>query len=80
MKLELHWQILIGLVLGIIFGIIFPSTFKITDSTIASFEQIKKEEDRSELIRVLQSEKKEFEETETELLKRIKPALGPELY
>ncbi len=34
MKLALHWQILIGLILGIAFGIIFPTNFKITDESI----------------------------------------------
>ncbi len=34
MKLALHWQILIGLILGIAFGILFPTNFKITDKSI----------------------------------------------
>jgi Na+/H+-dicarboxylate symporter len=38
MKLELHWQILIGLVLGIIFGIVFPTNFKITDESITELK------------------------------------------
>jgi proton glutamate symport protein len=77
MKLELHWQILIGLILGVVFGVIFPSTYKITDETISKLEQ---KEAPTELIETLQSERRDFEETEAEFLKRLKPFLGPELY
>lgn len=77
MKLELHWQILIGLILGVIFGSVFPTTYKITDKTITQLQQQKLP---PELIQTINSEKKEFEETETKFLKRIKPLLGPEYY
>ncbi|NJO88078.1 MAG: dicarboxylate/amino acid:cation symporter [Chloroflexia bacterium] len=77
MKLELHWQILIGLILGIIFGVVFPTTLKITDETISKLE---KKKAPIQLIQILQSEKEDFEETETEFLKRLKPSLGPEIY
>jgi proton glutamate symport protein len=77
MKLELHWQILIGLILGIIFGVIFPTTLKITDETISKLEKKKFPE---EVIQILQTEREGFEETETEFLKRLKPSLGPENY
>jgi len=77
MKSGLHWQILIGLILGISFGINFPTNYKITDSTITHLE---KEHLPGEIIHILQNEKKDFTETETEFLKRIKPALGPEFF
>ncbi len=77
MKRGLYWQILIGLVFGITFGITFPTNYKITDSTIAHLE---KNHFPGELIHILQNEKREFAETETEFLKRIKPSLGPEFF
>ncbi len=33
-KIQLHWQILIALVLAIVYGIIFPTNYTITDKTI----------------------------------------------
>jgi Na+/H+-dicarboxylate symporter len=77
MKINLHWQILFGLIIGVAFGIIFPTTYKITDDTITEFQNKKYP---PELILILQNEKKDFIETETEFLKRLKPALGPEFY
>ena len=77
MKRGLHWQILIGLIFGVTFGITFPTNYKITDSTISHLE---KNNFDGEFIHILQNEKREFAETETEFLKRIKPSLGPEFY
>jgi proton glutamate symport protein len=77
MKPGLHWKILIGLVFGFVFGIASPTNFKITDTTISHLE---KTHFPTELIPVLQNEKRDFAETETEFLKRIKPALGPEFF
>jgi len=39
MKLALHWQILIGLILGVVFGVVFPTSFKITDKSIAELRE-----------------------------------------
>lgn len=77
MKLELHWQILIGLIIGIVFGIVFPTTQKITDQSISELE---KKNTPIEVLNILKNEAKDFEETENELLQRLKPELGPELY
>jgi len=77
MKRGLHWQILIGLIFGVTFGITFPTTYKITDSTISHLE---KNNFNAEFIHILQNEKRDFAETETEFLKRIKPSLGPEYF
>ncbi len=77
MKSGLHWQIFVGLVLGILFGLFFPTTYKITDDTITEFQSSKSPQ---ELTQLLQNEKREYKETETEFLKRIKPVLGPEYY
>jgi proton glutamate symport protein len=77
MKSGLYWQIMLGLFAGIIFGISFPTTYKITDDTISHFQNGNY---NPNLIQILQSEKKDFKETETEFLKRIKPGLGPEYF
>ncbi|MFN8258672.1 MAG: dicarboxylate/amino acid:cation symporter [Bacteroidales bacterium] len=77
MKNSLYWKILTGFVLGLVFGILFPTNHKITDSTLAYIE---KSGFPGELAHILQNEKKAFAETETEFLKRIKPALGPEYF
>jgi proton glutamate symport protein len=77
MKPGLHWKILTGIVLGLLFGIAFPTNYKITDSTITHFEKLNFP---GELIIILQAERRDFSETETEFLKRIKPGLGPEYF
>ena len=77
MNQGLHLKIFIGLIFGIIFGIVFPTNFKITDNTISQLEKLQVP---GELIHILQNEKREFAETETEFLKRIKPSLGPEFF
>ena len=38
-KIQLHWQILIALILAIIYGIIFPTNYRITDKTIVRLEK-----------------------------------------
>ncbi len=60
MKLKLHGQILIGMVLGILFGIGFPTTYKITDDTIS---QLESEDVPEHVINILKTDKKRFEET-----------------
>jgi len=77
MKIGLQTQIFFGLILGIIFGISFPTTYKITDNTITLFQTGKYP---AELIQILVNERKDFKETETVFIKRIKPSLGPEYF
>jgi len=77
MKPGLHWKILTAMILGLAFGIAFPTNFKITDSAITHFEKLNYP---GELITILQTERRDFAETETEFLKRIKPGLGPEYF
>jgi len=38
-KIQLHWQILIALILAIIYGIIFPTTYSISDQTLKKLEK-----------------------------------------
>jgi proton glutamate symport protein len=77
MNQGLHWKIIVGLLLGLVFGIFFPTNYKVTDNTIY---QLEKQQLPAEVINILQNEKREFAETETEFLKRIKPSLGPEFF
>ncbi|MBN1252788.1 MAG: dicarboxylate/amino acid:cation symporter [Bacteroidales bacterium] len=77
MKIELHWQILIGLIFGIIFGIIFPTNFKLTNEAIARLEE---KQIPSELIFQLKESEKNFVETETEFLKSIHQLIGEKEY
>ncbi len=77
MNAGLHFRIILGLAFGVVFGIVFPTNSKITESTISQLEKLKLP---GEVISILQNEKKEFAETETEFIKRIKPSLGPEYY
>jgi proton glutamate symport protein len=77
MKFGLHWQIFIGILIGITIGISFPTSYKITDKTIAKFQ---KKEYPQELVQILQSESKEYLETETEFVKHIKLALGNDYF
>jgi len=75
MKLQLHWQILIGLILGIIFGITFPTNFKLTNEAINKLEE---KQVASEVILLLKEKEKGFVETETEFLKNINNLIGEE--
>ena len=77
MKLELHWQILIGLVLGIAFGIIFPTTFKITDQTISN---LKKEQVPKEVIEHIAVKKNMVAKTQSEFVKDLKKYLNEDGY
>ena len=38
-KIQIHWQILIALILAIIYGIIFPTTYSISDQTLKKLEK-----------------------------------------
>ena len=38
-KIQLHWQILIGLVLAIIYGIIFPTSYQLQENSIKTFDR-----------------------------------------
>jgi Na+/H+-dicarboxylate symporter len=75
MKFGLQWQIFIGILIGVAIGISFPTSYKITDKTITKFQ---KKQLPQEIIMVLQSESKEYVETETEFIKHINLALGNE--
>ncbi len=77
MKLELHWQILIGLVLGILFGIVFPTNFKITDQTI---NQLKEDQIPSEVIEHIAVNKSQVAKTQSEFVKDLKKGLGDEVF
>jgi proton glutamate symport protein len=75
MKFGLYWQITIGLILGFAFGIAFPSTHKITEQTIREIQQ---KNYPPEVTQIIIHAKSDVKESETEFLKRLKPALGPE--
>lgn len=77
MKLELHWQILIGLVLGILFGIVFPTSFKLTDDSISQLKELKVPESVLDGIVV---HKNKVPKTRTEFLKNIKKDIDPEVF
>ena len=57
-KLQLHWQILIALILAIIFGIIFPTSYKIQDKSFKTLTRYKVEV--SVIDQVSQLEGKEY--------------------
>lgn len=42
-KIQLHWQILIGLLLAIIYGIIFPTSYQIRENSLKEFDRAKVE-------------------------------------
>lgn len=71
-KLDLHWQILIGLVVGVLFGFYFSPTFKLTEDSLYSIEQ---ENIPNELFNDLQKlENKSFSDKES-LEKKIRQAV-----
>jgi len=77
MKFSIQWQIILGIIIGTSFGILFPTSYKITDNTIVEFQ---KTEYPPQISEILKLEKKEYFETKSEFLKRLKPALGSEYY
>jgi proton glutamate symport protein len=77
MKFALQWQIILGIVIGVLFGIFSPTAYKITDKTIS---EIQKKNFPPELVQILQDQRKEYQETETEFIKRIRPAIGSEYF
>ncbi len=77
MKLELHWQILIGLVLGIIFGVVFPTNFKITDDTIT---HLKESEVPSEIVDQIATHKDMIPKTQSEFVKDLNKDIDSETY
>jgi Na+/H+-dicarboxylate symporter len=42
-KIQLHWQILIGLILAIIYGIIFPTSYEIQENSVKTLTKAKVE-------------------------------------
>jgi len=77
MKLELHWQILIGLVLGVLFGIIFPTSFKITDETIS---KLKENQVPNEVIEHVAVKKNKVAKTQSEFVKDLKKDIDEEVF
>ncbi len=77
MKLKLHWQILIGMVLGILFGISFPTTYKITDDTISKLEA---ESLPDNVINVLKTDRKKVEETRETFVSSLSMKFKPQIF
>ncbi|OQX97749.1 MAG: hypothetical protein B6I20_12035, partial [Bacteroidetes bacterium 4572_117] len=77
MKLELHWQILIGLILGIVFGVVFPTNFKVTDDSIANLKGSKVPD---EIIESIVIHKDMVPKTQSEFVKDLKKDINPEVF
>ncbi len=75
-KIELHWQILIALVIGVAYGLFFPTKYKLTYD---SFEKLKNEKIPTEVVIKLQGFQDLHEKSETEFIKSLDKALGADM-
>ncbi|KKL48328.1 hypothetical protein LCGC14_2326590, partial [marine sediment metagenome] len=58
-KIQLHWQILIALIIAIVFGIIFPTSYMIREKSYKSL--IRSKVDPVVLVKIEQLEGVEYE-------------------
>ena len=72
-KIQLHWQILIALILAIIYGIIFPTTYSISDQTLKKLE---KKEVSSRIIYILKPIENLVYHTRAEFISEIETKIG----
>ncbi|MFP4469385.1 MAG: dicarboxylate/amino acid:cation symporter [Bacteroidales bacterium] len=76
-KIELHWQILIALILAIVYGIVFPTKYVIDD---ASIKKLEKKNVRTEVIGELLPIQNNVFSTQAAFLKSLEVQLSPADY
>jgi proton glutamate symport protein len=72
-KIQLHWQILIALILAIIYGIIFPTTYSVSDQTLNKLE---KKEVSIQIINKLKPVENLVYHTRAEFISEIETKIG----
>lgn len=72
-KIQLHWQILIALILAIIYGIIFPTTYSISEQTLKKLE---KKDVSSQMINKLKPIENLVYYTRAEFISEIEMRIG----
>ena len=72
-KIQLHWQILIALILAIIYGVIFPTTYSVSEQTLNKLE---KKGLSSEIIIKLKPIENSVYRTRAEFISKIEKRIG----
>ncbi|MBI9039329.1 MAG: dicarboxylate/amino acid:cation symporter [Bacteroidales bacterium] len=72
-KIQLHWQILIALILAIVYGIIFPTTYSVSEQTLSKLE---KKGLKSEIIIKLKPIENLVYRTRVEFISEIETRIG----
>ena len=72
-KFQLHWQILIALILAIIYGIVFPTTYSVSEQTLSKLE---KKGLSSEIIIKLKPIENSVYSTRAEFISEIEKRIG----
>jgi len=72
-KIQLHWQILIALILAIIYGVIFPTTYSVSEQTLNKLE---KKGLSSEIIIKLKPIENSVYRTRAEFISKIETRIG----
>ncbi|MCF8368988.1 MAG: dicarboxylate/amino acid:cation symporter [Bacteroidales bacterium] len=77
LKLQLHWQILIALILAIVYGIIFPTSYIIRDH---SYESLTRNKADKAILNQLKSIEGKVYKTQDSFQNEVKSLIGEEVY